>query len=186
MWQPVSRTHSSQTPLRKRTRTSLVVPAGTIVAAERHRGQQPTAGDIQLGDESVAEVMQTDLYQLLVTDAAFAEAWRVAHELRRDLSPAAVPERRAAWRPASWRPASWMAAAALVLLTISVVVVSRRDQSGDAALRDSGVYAVESLVPSTVDGPLAPSAMSPLPYTTGALFRRATRAAPHRDSLNSC
>ena len=41
--------------------------SGTIVPAERYRGEQISSNDVQLGDESVAQLMQTDLYQHMVT-----------------------------------------------------------------------------------------------------------------------
>ena len=50
--------------------------AGTIAPAERYRGEQISSDDVQLADESVAQVMQTDVYQKLVSDAAFADALR--------------------------------------------------------------------------------------------------------------
>ena len=37
-------------------------------------GEQITADDVQLGDQAVAQLMQTDLYQKIVTDAEFASA----------------------------------------------------------------------------------------------------------------
>ena len=48
--------------------------SGTIVPAERYRGEQITSSDVELGDESVAQLMQTDLFQQIVSDAAFASA----------------------------------------------------------------------------------------------------------------
>ena len=50
--------------------------SGTIVPAERYRGEQIDSSDVELGDESVAQLMQTDLFQQIVSDAAFAEAMR--------------------------------------------------------------------------------------------------------------
>ncbi|MCP4044869.1 MAG: hypothetical protein GY732_02625, partial [Gammaproteobacteria bacterium] len=50
--------------------------SGTIVPAERYRGDQITAGDVELGDESLSQLMQTDLFEKIVNDAAFAEAMR--------------------------------------------------------------------------------------------------------------
>ena len=48
--------------------------SGTIVPAERYRGEQISSNDVELGDESVAQLMQTDLFQQIVSDASFAEA----------------------------------------------------------------------------------------------------------------
>ena len=48
--------------------------SGTIVPAERYRGEQVSGSDVQLGDESVAQLMQTDLFEAMVNDAAFADA----------------------------------------------------------------------------------------------------------------
>jgi hypothetical protein len=84
-----------------------------------------------------------ELVERLATDPACAEAWRVAHELRRNLPTALVQERRPAWRSAPW-----LAAAAVLLLAASVVFVSRRDHSGDTTFRDPGRPAIASLVPT--------------------------------------
>jgi hypothetical protein len=85
-----------------------------------------------------------ELVERLATDPACAEAWRVAHELRRNLPTALVHERRPAWRSAPWLAA----AAAVLLIAASVVFVSRRDQSGDTTFRDPGRPAIASLVPT--------------------------------------
>jgi len=50
--------------------------SGTIVPAERYRGEQITTNDVQLGDEAVSKLMQTDLFQTMVSDASFADAMR--------------------------------------------------------------------------------------------------------------
>lgn len=50
--------------------------SGTIAPAERYRGEQITSNDVELGDESVAQLMQTDLFQQIVSDASFANAMR--------------------------------------------------------------------------------------------------------------
>ena len=49
--------------------------SGTIAPAERYRGEQISDEDVTLGDESVAEVMQMDVYQLLISDTAFAASF---------------------------------------------------------------------------------------------------------------
>ena len=86
-------------------------------------------------------VERRTLVERVATDPAFAEAWRVAHELRRDVPIAAVQERQ------PWRPAPWLAAA-VVVLAAALFFVDRRDRSGDTAFRDGGRYAIESLVPA--------------------------------------
>ena len=43
--------------------------SGTIVPAERYRGDQITASDVELGDESLSQLMQTDLFEKIVNDA---------------------------------------------------------------------------------------------------------------------
>ena len=50
--------------------------SGTIVPAERYRGEQITSDDVELGDEGLSQLMQTDLFEQIVNDAAFAEAMR--------------------------------------------------------------------------------------------------------------
>lgn len=82
------------------------------------------------------------LVERVATDPAFAEAWRVAHELRQPLPGAAVQQRRMAWQPAPW-----LAAAAVLVLAVTVVMVSRLDDQGDATFREAGTYAIEPLVP---------------------------------------
>ena len=41
--------------------------SGTIVPAERYRGEQISSSDVELGDESIAQLMQTDLFEQIVT-----------------------------------------------------------------------------------------------------------------------
>ena len=48
--------------------------------ADRYRGDQITSDDVRLGDEAVAQVMQTDIFELLVSDAALADAHRARVE----------------------------------------------------------------------------------------------------------
>ena len=45
--------------------------SGTIAPAERYRGEQLTDSDIQLGDQSIAQIMQTDVFERMVKDPAF-------------------------------------------------------------------------------------------------------------------
>jgi len=46
--------------------------SGTIVPAERYRSEQLSSDDVVLGDETIAQVMQTELYQMIISDADFA------------------------------------------------------------------------------------------------------------------
>ena len=48
--------------------------SGTIVPAERYRADQISSEDVVLGDESIAQFMQTDEFELLVNDEAFMAA----------------------------------------------------------------------------------------------------------------
>ncbi|NOR20635.1 MAG: hypothetical protein GQ538_11175, partial [Xanthomonadales bacterium] len=48
--------------------------SGTIVPAERYRGEQISSEDIVLGDDSIAQFMQTDEFELLRNDEVFLEA----------------------------------------------------------------------------------------------------------------
>ena len=50
--------------------------SGTIVPAERYRADQISSEDIVLGDESIAQFMQTDEFEMLVNDEVFMEAIR--------------------------------------------------------------------------------------------------------------
>ena len=47
---------------------------GTVAPAERYRAEQPSSDNIQLGDQSIQAVMQTDTFAKLVADDAFREA----------------------------------------------------------------------------------------------------------------
>ena len=93
------------------------------------------------GELSAAE--RRELVERLATDAACAEAWRIAHELRGSLPIAVAGDRRS-----PWRPASWLAAAAGLVLAAGVVLFVSVNRSGDATFRDPGQAAIESLVPS--------------------------------------
>ena len=50
--------------------------SGTIMPADRYRGEQLSSDDVVLGDESISELMQSDLYVQITTDSAFASAIR--------------------------------------------------------------------------------------------------------------
>lgn len=130
--------------------------------SDRHSNDETLRGAFQaLSDSSGSECSPADLDRIwravegelpaderrelverLATDPACAEAWRVAHELRRSLATTAVQ------KPRPWRSTSWLAAAAVLLMAASVVFVSRRDQAGDTTFRDSGRPAIASLVPA--------------------------------------
>ena len=45
--------------------------SGTIAPAERYRAAQVTADEVQLGDQAVAQLMQTDLFERMVSDPEF-------------------------------------------------------------------------------------------------------------------
>ena len=44
--------------------------AGTIAPAQRYRADQIGSQDIQLGDQSIQQFMQTDLFEQIMTDEA--------------------------------------------------------------------------------------------------------------------
>ena len=48
--------------------------AGTVAPAERYRADQPAADAIQLGDQGIQEVLQSDLFAKLIADDAFRGA----------------------------------------------------------------------------------------------------------------
>ena len=50
--------------------------SGTIMPAERYRGDQLSSDDVVLGDESISVLMQSDLYVQITTDGDFANAMR--------------------------------------------------------------------------------------------------------------
>jgi hypothetical protein len=85
------------------------------------------------------------LVERLADDPAIAEAWRVAHTLRRD-DPwvPAVESRRST--PVVGR---WLATAAVALLAVSaVLVVSRLDRSNGDTMRTPGGTRIEALIAS--------------------------------------
>ena len=47
--------------------------SGTIVPAERYRGEQITSDDITLGDEAIAKFMQTDAFEYLTNNPELVE-----------------------------------------------------------------------------------------------------------------
>ncbi len=49
---------------------------GTVAPAERYRADQPGADDIQLGDQSIQELMQTDAFDAMNKDESFRELAR--------------------------------------------------------------------------------------------------------------
>jgi hypothetical protein len=110
-------------------------------------GEEPAAEDLDriwralAGDLPAAE--RRELVERMATDPALAEAWRVAHELRR----VAPPEMSAATRTARFRTPSWMAAAAVVLIGIAIGVVYQLSPSRDDTFRDVDTYVIQSLVP---------------------------------------
>ena len=48
--------------------------AGTVVPAERYRAEQPTSDDVLLGDQAVQEFIQTDTFELIISDEAVRNA----------------------------------------------------------------------------------------------------------------
>jgi pentapeptide MXKDX repeat protein len=42
--------------------------AGTVAPAQRYRAEQPQAGDVKLGDQSVAQMMQTEAFDRFIKD----------------------------------------------------------------------------------------------------------------------
>mgnify|MGYP000567893773 CR=1 FL=1 len=52
---------------------------GTVAPAERYRAEQ--TNEIQLGDESIQEVLQSDIFETLVNDESFRSAMQ-SEELR--------------------------------------------------------------------------------------------------------
>ncbi|HEY6361898.1 MAG TPA: hypothetical protein VIX63_12375 [Vicinamibacterales bacterium] len=92
------------------------------------------------GDLPPAE--RRELVDRMAADPALADAWRVAHELRR----AASLETRAETRAVPFWTPSWMAAAAVLLIGIAIGVVFQLSPSPGDTFRDADTYAIESLV----------------------------------------
>jgi hypothetical protein len=89
-----------------------------------------------------------ELVDRMATDAACAEAWRVANELWQALQEQGevAPARVARWK------SPWLAAAAALLVSTAVGVWLLNQPSGDE-FRASPDYVVESLVPEDVPVP---------------------------------
>ena len=49
---------------------------GTVASAERHRSDQVTAADAELGDQAIQDFMQTDTFDRLISDDAFRDAMK--------------------------------------------------------------------------------------------------------------
>ena len=60
---------------------------GTVAPAERYRAEQDN--EIQLGDESIQEVLQSDVFETLVNDESFRAAM-ASEELRAAFSIEAI------------------------------------------------------------------------------------------------
>jgi hypothetical protein len=83
-----------------------------------------------------------ELVDRMATDPALAEAWRVAHELRRSAALETPAETRPGW---FWAP-SWMAAAAALVIGIAIGVMFQLSPSPGDTFRDADAYVIESLV----------------------------------------
>ena len=80
---------------------------GTVAPAERYRADQITEDDINLGDQTVQQFMQTDTYDRIINDEALMAVLNSAemqavlnngdHAARRCTTQ--VLSRRAAWSP---------------------------------------------------------------------------------------
>ena len=51
--------------------------SGTIVPAERYRGDQLDSEDVVLGDDTLARFMQTDEFEMLINNEAMIEALEI-------------------------------------------------------------------------------------------------------------
>jgi hypothetical protein len=93
------------------------------------------------GDLPAAE--RRDVVDRMASEPAVAEAWRVAHEVRRAQMGDAPVDIGSS--PRSWTPA-WIGLAALLVLSVGVSLVQFRTPA--ETFRDSGRYVIESLVAS--------------------------------------
>jgi hypothetical protein len=93
------------------------------------------------GDLPAAE--RRDVVDRMASEPAVADAWRVAHELRRAQMGGTPVDIGSS--PRSWTPA-WIGLAALLVLSVGVSLVQFRTPAD--TLRDSGRYVIESLVAS--------------------------------------
>jgi hypothetical protein len=139
---------------------------GDATVTDRHSADETLREAFRsLGDRSRDEPSSTDLDRVwravsgelpaaerrelvdrMASDPALAESWRVAHELHREASertPVVTTRGVRLWTR------SWVAAAAVLLLAVAVGITVRLWQpAGGRTFRDSGQYAVGSLVPS--------------------------------------
>jgi hypothetical protein len=91
-----------------------------------------------------------ELVDRMATDAACAEAWRVANELWQALqaqAEAVAPARAPGWK------SPWLAAAAALVVSTAVGVVWLLNKPSGDEFRASPDYVVESLVPADVSLP---------------------------------
>ena len=108
------------------------------------------------------------LVERLAGDPAIAEAWRIAHTLRRDDPWEPVVESRRS-TPVVGR---WLATAAVALLAISaVLLVSRLDRSNGDTLRTPGGTRVESLIASDAAMPRDAFRLRWSPAPAGARYQ---------------
>jgi hypothetical protein len=88
------------------------------------------------------------LVEQMATRPAYAEAWRVAHEMwQASQGRATEPADTSVSRYVRRWTAQWVAAAAVLLVGTTIGLVSLREQQSGDEFRSSPGYVVESLVP---------------------------------------
>ena len=88
------------------------------------------------------------LVELMSTNPAYADAWRVAHEMwRASQGTAAETLGTPARLHTRWWTTPWLSAAAVLLVGTTIGLVSLREQQSGDEFRSSPAYVVESRMP---------------------------------------
>lgn len=87
-----------------------------------------------------------ELVERTAASPAYAEAWRVAHEMWRASQGMGTTHAEATPRPWRWT-GQWMAAAAVLLVATTIGLVSLREQQTRDQFRSSPGYMLQSRVP---------------------------------------
>ena len=132
----------SDVTLQEAFRSLAELPAPEVSDELRERIWQAVSGELPPAERRA-------LIDRMATDAACAEAWRVAHEMWMAHQPSGV---LLPWRHRTPWTTPWLAAAATFLIVSAIGIVSLFDKAPANEFRASPGYVVASLVPA--DTPL--------------------------------
>jgi hypothetical protein len=132
----------SDVTLQEAFRSLAELPAPDVSDELRERIWQAVSGELPPAERRA-------LIDRIATDAACAEAWRVAHEMWMAHQPSGV---LMPWRHRTSWTSPWLAAAATFLIVSAIGIVSLFNNAPADEFRASPGYVVASLVPA--DTPL--------------------------------